>query len=119
MLSSKYNLLSPLGGTDYIIAYGFYTLGLFLALAFSFYLIEHFRNMRTSQLHWSIIGITYPIATVTFYLTTTNIYGHQSEPIIRRDSCNYNFTSSPFIYHDISTIIINPLSFTSYKLVFI
>ena len=26
---------------------------------------------------------------VTFYLIMMNIYGHQSKPIIRRDSCNY------------------------------
>ena len=55
---------------------------------------------------------------VTFYLTTTNIYGHQSEPIIRKDSCNYNFTSSTFIYHDISTFLINPLSSTFHKFYF-
>ena len=36
------------------------------------------------------LGVTYLIATVTFYLIMMNIYGYQSEPIIRRDSCcNY------------------------------
>ena len=49
---------------------------------------------------------------VTFYLATMNTYGHQSEPTIRRDCCNYDFNSSLFIYHDISIIIINPLSLT-------
>ena len=68
--------------------------------------------MRTSQLHWNITGTTYQIATVTFYLATTNTYGHQSEPTIRKDCCNYDFNSSLFIYHDISIIIINPLSLT-------
>ena len=68
--------------------------------------------MRTSQLHWNITGTTYQIATVTFYLAMTNTYGHQSEPTIRKDCCNYDFNSSLFIYHDISIIIINPLSLT-------
>ena len=78
----------------------------------SFFLIEYFRILRTSQLHWNITGTTYQIATVTFYLATMSTYGHQSEPTIRRDCCNYDFNSSLFIYHDISIIIINPLSLT-------
>ena len=39
-------------------------------------------------------------------------YGHQSEPTIRRDCCNYDFNSSLLIYHDISIIVSNPLSLT-------
>ena len=45
MLSSKYNLLFPLG-IEYIIVYCFYTLGLFFTNGF-FHSIGLFKNMRT------------------------------------------------------------------------
>ena len=55
MLSSKYNFLSPLGGTDYLTAYGFYTLGLFLPLAFSFFLLDRafqeYENLTAAMEH--------------------------------------------------------------------
>ena len=40
MLLSEYSFLSPLGGTDYLAAYGFYTLDLFSLLALSFFLLN-------------------------------------------------------------------------------
>ena len=55
MLSSKYSFLSPLGGKDYLTAYGFYTLGLFLSLAFSFFLLnrafQEYENLTATMEH--------------------------------------------------------------------
>ena len=44
MLSSKYNLLYLLGGTNYITSYYLYTLGLFLLIVFPFSLIRAFQE---------------------------------------------------------------------------
>ena len=44
MLSSKYNFLYPLGGTNYIIAYCLYTLGSFLPIVFPFSLNRAFQE---------------------------------------------------------------------------
>ena len=41
-------------------------------------------------------GITYQTALAIFYLIMMNIYGHLSEPIIRRKYCNYHLTSPIF-----------------------
>ena len=50
-------------------------------------------------------GTTYQIALEISCSIMTIIYGHLSEPIIRRNFCNYHFTFSPFIYHNIFVIL--------------
>ena len=47
-----------------------------------------------------------------------NIYGHQSELIIRRDSCNYKLYLSLFLhFYNISIVFVNSLSLLSQSLI--
>ena len=47
-----------------------------------------------------------------------NIYGHQSELIIRRGSCNYNLCLSLFLhFYNISIVFVNSLSLLSQSLI--
>ena len=49
-----------------------------------------------------------------------NIYGHQSELIIRRDSCNYKLHLSLFLhFYNISIVFVNSLSLLSQSLIYL
>ena len=54
----------------------------------------------------------------TFYIIMMNIYGHQSELIIRRGSCNYKLYLSLFLhFYNISIVFVNSLSLLSQSLI--
>ena len=49
-----------------------------------------------------------------------NIYGHQSELIIRRDSCNYKLYLSLFLhFYNIPIVFVNSLSLLSQSLIYL
>ena len=48
-----------------------------------------------------------------------NIYGHQSEPIIRRDSCNYKLYLFFLRFYNIPLVFVNSLSLLSQSLIYL
>ena len=79
---------------------------------------QEYKNL-TATLE-NITGITCLTATETFYIIMMNIYGHQSELIIRRGSCNYKLYLSLFLhFYNISIVFINSLSLLSQSLIYL